>query len=475
VVDISHTQDNTTTHFALRQTNQKEEMSNNNNNNNKPQYRLLIENASQIVTVTNNANQRIKKGSDQNKIECIENGSLIVGHNGLIVAVGKHEDLCAKYNNLDHNLFETVIDARGKSVVPGLVDGHTHPVWSGDRTHEFSMKLSGATYMDIHNMGGGISFTVKHTRQTSEQELSHLLLKRLRVMLRNGSTLVEAKSGYGLNTETEMKMLKVIHSANVNHSDKIPMLVANYLGAHSVPKIDNLTMTEYTEQILNEQIPELIKLKQQGLIDPKLIDVFHEEGVFDTECTRKILLSGKEKAGLKINFHGDELHPMKSAELGAEVGAIAISHLEKISEEGIKQMAEKEICAVLLPTTAYVLRIEYPPARKLIESGVPVVLASDFNPNAHCMSLPFVMNLACVNMRMTMPEALVACTLNAAAALDCTSTHGSLCEGKYGDCVIVNSSNWEHLIYEIGNSSDSVINKVIKQGKIVVDNKEFEF
>jgi len=441
-------------------------------NQNRP-YRLLIEQASQLVTITSDPSLRLKKGKDQNSIQIIENGSMIVGQNGTIVAIGTHEDLLQEHPFIkDHSQFETVINARGKSVVPGLVDGHTHPVWSGDRTHEFSMKLSGATYMDIHKMGGGIAFTVRHTRQSSEEELSHLLQKRLRTMLRNGSTVVEAKSGYGLNTETEMKMLKVIHAVNQKYADRLPHMIANYLGAHSVPKADNVTMTEYTQMVIEEQIPELIRLRDQGLIDPKFIDVFHEEGVFDTESTRQILLAGREKANLKINFHGDELHAMKSAELGAEIGALGISHLEMISEEGTRLMAEKEICAVLLPTTAYVLRIEYPPARKLIDSGVPVVVASDFNPNAHCMSLPFVMNLSCVNMRMTMQEALVACTLNAAASLDCSDKYGSLTRGKFGDCVIVNSANWEHLIYEIGNSSDSVINKVIKHGCVVVDNPE---
>lgn len=191
--------------------------------------------------------------------------------------------------------------------------------------------------------------------------------------------------------------------------------------------------------------------------------MFHEKGVFETEQTRKILQAGKD-IGLRINFHGDELHAMGSAELAAELDATAVSHLELISEEGIKAMAEKRVVAVLLPTTAYVLRIEYPPARKIIDSGVPLALASDFNPNAHCMSLPFVMNLACVMMRMTMNEALVACTLNAAAALCRGETHGSLAEGKMGDMVIVDASNWQHIIYEL---ADAPISKVIKGGRVI--------
>jgi imidazolonepropionase len=433
-------------------------------------YKLLISNASQIVVVSSNPQQRIKVGADQGNVEIIDNASMVIDNDGKIVEIDKHTVISDKYSERD---FENVIDATGKSVIPGLIDGHTHPVWSGDRTHEFAMKLAGATYMDVHKMGGGIAFSVRNTRQSSIEELTQLLLKRIKTMLRNGSTVVECKSGYGLNTDTEMKMLQVIHSVNTNpdYQNKVPTLISNYLGGHSVPKADNISLSEYTDQIINEQIPKLVKLREENTIGPTFTDVFHEEGVFDTESTKKILLAGK-KANLKINFHGDELHPMQSAELAAEIGALAVSHLEMISDNGIKQMAEKEICAVLLPTTAYVLRIEYPPARKLIENKVPVVLASDFNPNAHCMSLPFVMNLACVNMRLTMPEALVACTLNAAASLDISNSHGSLCQGKYGDCIIIDAPNWEHIIYEIGNTSDSVISKVIKHGNVVVDNQD---
>ena len=469
-----------------------------------PPYRLLIHRASQLVTITSDPKLRLKKGANQNELEIITNGSLIIDHHGKIVYIGDsttqlaqflqrtienfEQDFSENFENCFSQFFSRVIDATGKSVIPGLVDAHTHPVWSGDRTHEFGMKLNGATYMDIHRMGGGIGFTVKHTRGATENELVRLLKKRLRVMLRNGSTVVEAKSGYGLDTENEMKMLKVICEVNKQNlrndenlkndenldekSEEFPLMIANFLGAHSVPKNENLTMEQYTELVIEEQLKELIRLKQDGVIDVKLIDVFHEQGVFDTESTRKILLAGKEQAGLKINFHGDELHAMGSAELGAEIGAIGISHLEMISEEGVRQMAQHDICAVLLPTTAYVLRIEYPPARRMIDSGVPVVIATDFNPNAHCMSLPFVMNLSCVNMRMTMAEALVACTLNAAASLDISDEYGSLTCGKYGDCVIVDYDNWEHLVYEIGNSSDSVIRQVIRHGRVVVDNSD---
>ncbi|KAL0488084.1 imidazolonepropionase, partial [Acrasis kona] len=337
-------------------------------------YKCRIRNAAQLVTVCRNG-ERVKCGKEQSNVEIIEDGCIIIGTDGLIVAVGTTADLEKAYPN--SNTFETDIDATGKSVIPGLVDSHTHPVWTGDRTHEFAMKLNGATYMDIHKQGGGIGYTVRHVRESSEEELKTLLVKRLKTMISNGSTLVECKSGYGLNLEAEIKMLKVIHEVK---QDDLPDTVSNYLGAHSVPKDKKLQ--EYTQEILTQHIPKLKQLIDDKVISPTLVDVFHEKGVFESEETSAILRAAKD-IGLSINFHGDELHAMNSAELAAQVGALAVSHLECISDQGITDMANNQIVATLLPTTAYVLRIHYPPARKMIDQQVPVALASDFNPNAH--------------------------------------------------------------------------------------------
>jgi len=428
-------------------------------------FKTLLKNASQLVCISSDPSVKLLKGAEQNKIEIIPNGSMIIGHDGLIAFIGTNEqveEFIAKQPQSEQ-VFESEVDCTGKSIIPGLVDSHTHPVWSGDRCHEFVLKLQGATYMDIHKMGGGIGFTVRHTRQSPEDELLELLVKRCKTMLKNGTTLMEGKSGYGLETETEIKMLKVLHRANQQHLQLgIPEIVSNYLGGHSVPKDSNLE--NYTKQIIEEQIPALKKMMESGEIGPTLIDVFHEKGVFESEETRRVLQEGKSQLGLNINFHGDELNPMGSAELAYDLDALAVSHLEHVSDRGIELMAEKNICASLLPTTAYILRIAYPPARKMIEGGVPVVLSTDFNPNAHCMSLPFVMHLSCVNMRMTLNEALVACTLNAAASIGKSHSHGSLAVGKVGDCVIVDSANWEHIIYEL---CDPPISKVIMHGSIV--------
>lgn len=418
------------------------------------QYKTAIKNATQLVVITSSG-EKYKTGEDMNKVEIIEGGMMVIGQDGRIVAVGKTTDLESQYKE---DSFDNVIDATGKSVVPGFVDGHTHPVWSGDRTHEFAMKLAGASYMDIHSKGGGIGFTVRHTQESSDEELYQLLIPRLNRMMKHGTTLVEGKSGYGLNCETEMKMLRVLHRGNQEHPVDI---VSTFLGAHSVPK--GSTLDTYTEEILNEHIPKLKELKAKGEISPEFIDVFHEKGVFETPQTERILKAGAE-AGLGINFHGDELNAMDSGVLGAKVGATAISHLEEVTKEEMDEMQKAEITAVLLPTTAYILRLTPPPARELIKRNVIVSIASDFNPNAHCMSMPFVMNLSCVLMRMTMNEALVAATLNAAASLKKSQDYGSLEPGKYGDCVIVDGALWEHIIYEL---ADPPIHAVVKKGEVV--------
>lgn len=312
--------------------------------------------------------------------------------------------------------------------------------------------------MDIHKIGGGISYTVQHTKNSSIEELAELFNKRLDRMTALGTTTLEAKTGYGLETETEMKMLKVINQVASTRKDVD--IVPTFL-VHSVPK--GQTAEETTEYILNDQLPELERSLKSGESKCDFIDIFCEKGVFEIEDSRKILSKAKE-LGLKINFHGDELFPLKSAELGYDLDALSISHLECISEEGIEMMAEKSMFAVLLPTTFYILKLVPPPGRKMIDKGVPVVLASDFNPNAHCMSLPFVMNLGCVLMGMNMNEALVATTINAAASLAISKTHGSLEKGKVGDMILIDASNWEHIIYEL---VDPPLALVIKKGNII--------
>ncbi|CAI9537171.1 unnamed protein product [Staurois parvus] len=303
------------------------------------------------------------------------------------------------------------------------------------------MKLAGATYMDIHQAGGGINFTVEHTEAASEEDLYCSFKQRLQRMLRAGTTLVECKNGYGLKLETELKMLRVIERA---HREMDIGISCTYCGAHSVPKSAETAATD----IIENHLPALKQMAINEEIHVDNIDVFCEKGVFDLESTRKILQAGKA-IGLHLNFHGDELNPMNSAELGAELGAHAVSHLEEISEEGITAIAAAKCSAILLPTTAYILRLKQPRARDMLSAGVIVSLGSDFNPNAYCFSMPMVMHLACVNMRMSLNEALAASTINAAYSLGRSHTHGSLEVGKQGDVVILNAPRCVSAVYHM--------------------------
>ncbi|KAM4523450.1 putative imidazolonepropionase [Fundulus diaphanus] len=422
-------------------------------------HRLLVKNAKQVVLICINGEKYLTKNGMTN-LSVIENGSVVIGRDGLIKAVGPAETIRAQFSEAS---FDAVIDAAGMCVLPGLVDAHTHPVWAGDRVHEFAMKLAGATYMEVHRAGGGIHHTVEHTRAAAAADLLASLRSRLQRMQRAGTTLVECKSGYGLELHTELKMLEVIDEAR----SSLPISISStYCGAHAVPR--GRTVAEATEDILRVQLPRLKELMSAGTLQVHNIDVFCERGVFDLQSTRTILQAGKE-LGLNINFHGDELHPMNSAKMGAELGALAISHLEEVTDEGIAAMAKAKTAAVLLPTTAYILRLPQPRARDMLDAGVIVALGSDFNPNAYCCSMPVVMHLACVNMRMSMTEALAAATINGAFALGRSDTHGSLEVGKHGDLLILNAPRWEHLIYQLGGHQE-VIRYVVIRGNVVYDN-----
>lgn len=426
--------------------------------------RLWVKGARQVVRVVANGETQLA-GAAQSDCDLAileeKDGvgvSIIVDDEGKIAAVGYDDQVERDFGQTS---FDRVVDASGCSIVPGLVDAHTHPVWAGDRVHEFSMKLAGATYMDIYQAGGGIHFTVQHTRAATENELYELLRHRLMSMLKNGTVLVEGKSGYGLDTANEMKMLQVLERAK----KELPIDISStFCGAHAVPR--GRTAEEATENVLKEQLPELQRLQAAGELNVDSIDVFCEKGVFDVDQSHRILEAGR-RAGLRLNFHADELTPLGGAEMGAGLlAAEAMSHLEEISQLGIRAMAEKSSVAVILPTTAYLLRLKPPPVRDLINQGVAVALGSDFNPNAYCLSMPLVMNLACILCRITLPEALIACTINGAAALGKQSTHGSLETGKYGDFLILNTSRWEHLVYQMGDN-DQTIGKVVKHGRIV--------
>lgn len=418
---------------------------------------ILLRNAAQVVQVVASRQKFLKGKIACNQLGIITTGSVLINADGIIAVVGTvaevDEAITQKSLQVDR-----VIDCSGKVLLPGFVDAHTHPVWSGDRSHEFVMKLAGATYLEVQKAGGGIGFTTRCTRESSEDDLLALLISRMNRMMRTGTTTLEGKSGYGLETETELKMLRVLHRADAVHPLSV---VSTFCGAHAVPA--GKTSQEATRDVIDHQLPAVLKERDEGKNSVAAIDVFCETGVFSHEESFEILSAGRA-AGLRLNFHGDELSCTNSGELAGKLQAHAVAHLEHVTTEGIAAMAAVDCFAVLLPSTAYVLRITPPPARALIDGNVPVALGSDFCPNAHMMSMPHTMNLACVLMHMTVEEALVAATINAAASLGVSDVCGSLEVGKWGDVVVLDATKWEHIAYEM---VDPPIAAVIKKGAVI--------
>ncbi len=347
-----------------------------------------------------------------------------------------------------------VIDAEGKTILPGFVDCHTHAVFSGSREFELEMKLEGLSYTDIASKGGGINYTVKETRKASKEKLVKEAKKRLDRMLEYGTTTAEIKSGYGLDLKNEIKILEVIKKLNDKH---VIDIIPTFLGAHAVPP--EMDKEEYVDLIINEMIP-LIAEKKLALF----CDVFCEKGYFNIKESRRILNEGK-KHGLMAKIHADEFSAYGGAELAAEIKAVSADHLLMASENGIKKMAKAGVTAVLLPAVPFSLfQEEYANARKMINNGVRVALATDLNPNCWTESMQFIIQLACFKMKMTAREAINAATLNAAHAIKMEKEVGSIEVGKKGDFVIIDAPSHAFLTYHFGvNLADMVI----KNGRIV--------
>jgi len=368
-----------------------------------------------------------KCGPDQADARPIPDAS-IVATNGTIVFVGASDEADRLY---PPGPGDTVIDAAGCTVVPGFVDPHTHVVFGGDRRDELRRRLAGATYAEIAAAGGGILSTVRATREASEDELGDATRVRLDQMLACGTTTCEAKSGYGLQADTELKMLRVIRRLNTEH----PMdLVSTFMGAHEIPVEHRANRRFYIDQLVRQMIPAAAR---DGLAE--WCDVFCEVGVFAPDESEEILEAGK-RHGLKPRIHADELAESGGSLVAAKVGARSADHLLYVAPRGIHAMKRAGVVATLLPIAAFYLKLgRFAPARELIEGGVPVALATDLNPGGgFSPSMPFAMSLACFGMRMTMEEALVASTINAAYAIDRHEQVGSLEIGKQLDAVIVN-------------------------------------
>jgi imidazolonepropionase len=414
---------------------------------------IIIVHAEELITLKGHTERPASK-ERMSQLGIIEDGAVWMEY-GRITDVGSTEELLNTYKERLEDAI--LIDATGKIVLPGFVDPHTHVVFKGSREEEFNMRLAGATYMEIMNAGGGIHSTTAKTRLATEEELFNESMKRLDSFLLHGVTTIEAKSGYGLDWETEYKQLKVAQMLDKEH---VIDVIRTFMGAHAVPKEYKENPDTFVDLVINEMLP---KVAEEKLAE--FNDVFCERGVFTPEQTRKILEAGN-KLGLTPKIHADEIEPYEGAELAAEVDAISADHLLRASETGIKAMAEKGVVGVLLPGTAFFLMTEAANGRKMIDLGLPVAISTDCNPGSSpTVSTPMIMNLACLHMRMTPAEVLTAATINAAHAINRAKEIGSIEVGKKADVLIANVPNYLQLQYHFGmNHTDTVI----KNGMIVV-------
>ena len=401
---------------------------------------LLIHNIGMLATPEG---CEARRGADQGKLRVLEN-AWIYTEDGQIITYGTGTPPITLGEKLD---------AGGKLVTPGLVDAHTHLIFGGWRQNELAMKIRNVPYLEILAAGGGILSTVKATRAASEDALYEKAAAALDEMMAFGTTTCEAKSGYGLNTADELKQLRVIRKLNKEH----PMnVVATFMGAHAVPPEYKENREGYLKLLCDELIPAVASKKLA-----KFCDVFCETGVFTADESRRILEAGKE-AGLLPKIHADEIDPIGGSVLAGELGAVSAEHLIVCPDEGIQSMAQGGTIACLLPTTSFYLNSTYAPARKMIEAGVPVAMASDFNPGScPCLNLQLVMNLGCLKYRMTPEEVLTAVTLNAAAAIGMENRVGSIDRAKQADFVIWNAPDLNYLCYRLGSN---LVDRVIKKG-----------
>jgi imidazolonepropionase len=412
---------------------------------------IWIKHAAQLATLASDVKGPRSKEA-MSEIGLIEDGSLWM-EDGIIQAIGTTKELEDRYRERAHEA--EIVDASNHLVTPGLVDPHTHVVFGGSREHEFEMRLEGATYMDIMNAGGGIHATTRMTREATEEELIEQTTGRLDSFLAHGVTTVEGKSGYGMNLETELKQLRVMKKLQEQHAIDI---VPTFMGAHAVPPEYKGREDEFVDHLINEMLP---KVAEENLAE--FNDVFCEKGVFTPEQSERVLEAGK-RFGLIPKIHADEIESYGGAELAAKTGSISAEHLLKASLEGIQAMAKAGTIACLLPATALYLREEAAAGRQMIDEGVAVAISTDCNPGSSpTTSMPLVMNLACISMRLTPAEALTAATFNAACAINRQEKVGSLEVGKQADIVLWNVKNYQELQYLFGvNHVKSVWKKGIK-------------
>ena len=403
---------------------------------------LLIHNIGVLATPEG---VEARRGEAQGKLRVLEK-AWIYTENGEIISYGTGNPPVT---------FGEKLDAGGRLVTPGLVDAHTHLIFGGWRQNELAMKIRNVPYLDILAAGGGILSTVKATHAATEDELAAKASAALDEMLAFGTTTCEAKSGYGLCPDEELKQLRVIRRLNKEH----PMdVAATFMGAHALPPAYKENREGYLRLLCEEMIPAVAKEQLASFCD-----VFCETGVFTAEESRRILECGREY-GLIPKIHADEIDPIGGSQLAGEIGAISAEHLIVCPEDGIDSMARGGTIACLLPATSFYLNSTYAPARRMIEKGVPVALASDYNPGScPCLNLQLVMNIACLKYRLTPEEVLTGVTLNAAAAIGMADKVGSIDRAKQADLVIWDAPDLNYLCYRLGSN---LVHTVIKKGEI---------
>ena len=415
---------------------------------------LLVHSAAQLCTVPP-VDGGPQRGARLGNLGLIENGAVAI-RDGAVVDVGPTSDLRAALQA------EQEIDATGKVVCPGFVDPHTHLVWVGDRAAEFEQRVAGATYMEIMEAGGGIMATVRETREASVDALVAAARPRLDRMLAHGTTTVEVKTGYGLETEVELRQLEAIVALDRSHPATV---VPTFLGAHAIPPAYRDRPDAYVDLIVEEMLPAVAEKASALEIDLPFCDVFCEEGAFDLAQTRRILEAARD-LGFPLKVHVDEFKALGGTRLAVELGAASADHLVKTAPEDVAALGRAETVAVSLPCTPFGLgHTTYTPARALLAAGATLALATDCNPGtAWNESIPFVIALACRFLRLTPAQALVAVTLNAARALNLSASRGSLTPGYAADLLLLDVPDYRHVGYRFGTNPVAL---VIKDGEVV--------
>ena len=401
--------------------------------------RLLIRDLAQIASPAGRAAPL--RGSELGAVEVVED-AYVLCEDGRIAAAGRMRELATLAGDVEE------LDGRGLSAVPGLVDCHTHACFAGDRVEEFALRAAGATYEELHAAGGGILATVHATRAAGENFLAAAVERHAGWMLRAGTTTFEAKSGYGLDRETELTQLRVIRAAGG---------VPTWLGAHAVPpEFADAGIHAYVEFLLDDVLPEAAQLAEAA-------DVFLERGAFGVDDARRYLEACRD-AGLALRLHGDQFTESGAIPLAIELGARSVDHLESTGPGGISALATSDVTGVLLPASALFLDRPMPPARALVDAGAAVALATDLNPgSAFCESLPLVCSLACTQLHLSPAEALAACTVNAARVLGRADRKGRVARGFDADLVLLAAEDWRHLAYHLGGP---VVHTVVREGRV---------